>query len=194
MKLRGIVSSGLVLKCNLFLDDCEIEWSPIGMNMDPIVGTTHYEKPISANMKGQIAGSFPTHLVPKTDEKKIQNFPDVISELENVPCYVTVKCDGCLDGSTIIETNKGKYTIKDICENRYNYKVKTLDLDTGKIKFASIDNYFINDENDDWYEIVLINGTSLKATGNHKIWCDNLKCWRRIEDLTGNEDIIFNKM
>jgi len=123
MKLKGIVSQGLVLPLgNIHGFHNE------GTDVSEILGVIHYEKPISANMKGQIDGIFPSHLVPKTDETRIQSVPDVITELENVPCYITIKCDGT--SSSYILHNENFYIcsrnniMKDNDENKDNVYVK----------------------------------------------------------------------
>jgi intein/homing endonuclease len=41
-----------------------------------------------------------------------------------------------------------------------------------------------------WYKITLENGEILTLTGNHRIWIKNLKCWRRVDELNGTEEIL----
>jgi len=125
MKLKGVVSSGLVLPIYSYLDGYDLS---IGDDISDLLNVEHYEKPVSANMKGQIAGGFPTYLVPKTDELRIQGFPDVIDELENVPCYVTCKIDGT-SSSFILHNDKfyicsRNNVMKDNDENKDNVYVK----------------------------------------------------------------------
>lgn len=127
MKLKGILSQGLVLPIKMLLDYGMASVN-ISEDVSEIIGVTHYEKPVSANMKGQIDGSFPSHLVPKTDEIRIQSVPDVIDELENVPCYVTVKVDGT-SSSFILHNDKfyicsRNNVMKDNDENKDNVYVK----------------------------------------------------------------------
>ena len=123
MKLKGIVSQGLVLP----LDNMH-SFHNEGTDVSEILGVTHYEKPVSANTKGQIAGGFPSHLVPKTDETRIQSVPNVIPELENVPCYITIKCDGT--SSSYILHNEKFYicsrnnVMKDNDKNKNNVYVR----------------------------------------------------------------------
>lgn len=66
----------------------------VGLNVTEPLGITHYEKPIPACLGGLVRGSFPSHLISKTDEERIQNIPRVIEELQGVEVYSTVKCDG----------------------------------------------------------------------------------------------------
>lgn len=124
MKLKGIVSSGLVLPINKFLSGNY----DIGTDLDWVLDINHYEKPVPVHMQGQIAGHFPDHLCPRTNEEKLQNFPDIINELKDIPCYVTAKLDGT-SGSYIFHNNKfyicsRNNIMKDNEENRDNLYVR----------------------------------------------------------------------
>ena len=54
---------------------------------------TKYEKPLPANIGGDIRGNFPS-FSPKTDEPNFQSVPDMIKALVGQPFYATVKVDG----------------------------------------------------------------------------------------------------
>jgi len=56
-------------------------------------------------------GPFPTELVQKTDEERIQNFPELIEEFKNLDCdvYVSVKMDGT--SGTFIKDYDGKLRV-----------------------------------------------------------------------------------
>jgi RNA ligase (TIGR02306 family) len=87
IKLRGQVSQGLLLKTNRL--EFAIETKTIGPdssavlrieNLDhegadltEILGIQKWEAPIPAQLQGQAAGMFPTSLIPKTDQERIQN-------------------------------------------------------------------------------------------------------------------------
>jgi len=107
--------------------------------------------------------------------------------------YISVfdKLDGCLDAKTILETEDGPKTIQDVCETQYKGLIKTFDIDDQKIIFDKIVNYSVQENNDDWYEIILENGQKIKLTGNHKVWLPELMCYRSVKDLKGNEKILI---
>ena len=94
IKLRGQVSQGLLLPVEVSGSLHIIEWSCAGKslvmdaldsNFDPegfdateILGIQKWEAPIPAQLQGQAAGMFPTSLIPKTDQERIQNcFGDI---------------------------------------------------------------------------------------------------------------------
>lgn len=88
IKLRGQVSQGLLLKVKDCFDfDKEIrayvtkphglitrhETFEQGDDLTDMFGIQKWEAPIPAQLQGQAAGTFPTSLIPKTDQERIQN-------------------------------------------------------------------------------------------------------------------------
>jgi RNA ligase (TIGR02306 family) len=88
IKLRGQVSQGLLLKiddlgekiksvCNAFWVDGNSNFAE-GADVTEAFGIQKWEAPIPAQLQGQAAGMFPTSLIPKTDQERIQNcFGDI---------------------------------------------------------------------------------------------------------------------
>jgi len=83
IKLRGQVSQGLLLN----LDDDVVYGALLGSN-DWFEGQDHteqlgiqkWEAPIPAQLAGKAKGNFPTGLIPKTDQERIQNcFGSILS-------------------------------------------------------------------------------------------------------------------
>lgn len=99
------------------------------------------------------------------------------------------KLDGCLDYNTILETDLGPLKIGYIVDNKIKCKIKAKDLETNNIVYTPIKHYFINSNDYKWYKLTFNDGTTLIATGNHKIYLPELNCWRKVEDLVGNEVI-----
>lgn len=81
IKLRGQVSQGLLLS----LRDPVVYKALLGSNdwyegqdHTELLGIQKWEAPIPAQLQGQAAGMFPTSLIPKTDQERIQNcFGDI---------------------------------------------------------------------------------------------------------------------
>ena len=87
IKLRGQVSQGLLLKTTEL--KFAIETKSIGPDSSAVLrvenlnhegadltehlGIQKWEAPIPAQLQGQAAGTFPTSLIPKTDQERIQN-------------------------------------------------------------------------------------------------------------------------
>lgn len=110
-------------------------------------------------------------------------------EIDWKNCYVTEKLDGCVKFDTMIRTTSGDVTIKDICDNPGKYKVLSFNHDTQEIEPVPVEATSIKDDVGNWYNIELEDGRILTVTGNHRIWCNNLNCYRRVDDLGGSEDL-----
>jgi RNA ligase (TIGR02306 family) len=97
IKLRGAVSQGLLLS----LRDPVVYKALLGSNdwyegqdHTELLGIQKWEPEIPAQLAGQVRGLFPTHLIPKTDQERIQNcFPEVQAK-GDVTYEVTLKLDG----------------------------------------------------------------------------------------------------
>lgn len=113
---------------------------------------------------------------------------------ENSNVVVTLKLDGeaCAEASTIIETEIGIKTIQWICENKYTGKVKCYNTETNSVYFDNVINWFIRDNNDDFFEITLEDGKSILLTENHLVWCTNLNMYKKVKDLTSDDDVLLS--
>ena len=88
VKLRGQVSQGLLLAIDAETPGCE------GDDLTEELGIQKWEPEIPAQLAGQVRGMFPTHLIPKTDQERIQNcFPEIQAK-GDVTYEVTLKLDG----------------------------------------------------------------------------------------------------
>lgn len=121
VKLRGQISQGIAFPMRLFKTlghDTVVFGEPniIGSNVSDYVYAKHYEKPLPAQLSGQVVGLMPSYLR-KTDEDNIKNNPEIIQELTGKPYYITVKVDG----------SSGTYFYKDgvgfgVCSRNYQLK------------------------------------------------------------------------
>ena len=106
---------------------------------------------------------------------------------------VTEKLHGCVAGDTLVETLEiGKISIKEIVEKKLRVRIKAMDTLTNEIVYVPIDDYYFLPNDGDWYEIELENGIKLLITGNNPIWLPELNCYRKVEELEGNETITFD--
>ena len=123
-----------------------------------------------------------------------KSFKDECHKIE-YPAIVQAKLDGCVHGSTFLTTKShGRLTIKEIVDNKLKVKVKSYNLKNKKIEYKAAVSYFKNKENSkdsQWYEIEMESGEILKVTGCHKIFIPKLKCWRRVDELNGDEEFLL---
>jgi intein/homing endonuclease len=101
--------------------------------------------------------------------------------------------ENCLSPDTIINTEDGNKSIKEICESKYLGKSLSMDIDTNEIEFQNIVNHSIidHDVKDDWFEIELENGVKIEITGNHYVFLPKLNCYRKVSELKTDDDVIF---
>jgi RNA ligase (TIGR02306 family) len=90
VKLRGVVSQGLLLPITVVEDKIAYR---VGEDVSEELGILKYEAPIPAELAGEAVGAFPTNLVPKTDQERVQNL-DYAELTQCTNYYVTEKLDG----------------------------------------------------------------------------------------------------
>ena len=73
IKLRGQVSQGLLLSLDSVKSALFFTLPEEGVDVTETLGIQKWEAPIPAQLQGQAAGTFPTSLIPKTDQERIQN-------------------------------------------------------------------------------------------------------------------------
>ena len=114
----------------------------------------------------------------------------------NWPAICSVKIDGCLSGDSMIKTKEfGTKTIKYIVENKLECKILSYNTKKRKNEYKKVLNYFKDmslDEEIQWFEIETEDGIILKLTGNHKVFLPELNCWRRVDELVGDENLMEN--
>ena len=89
--LRKQLSQGLALPLSKVpLQSGEYE---IGQDVTEMFGVTKYEAQIPAELAGICKGNFPS-FIPKTDEPRLQSFPDLINEVRGKRMRGTIKIDG----------------------------------------------------------------------------------------------------
>jgi tRNA-binding EMAP/Myf-like protein len=164
IKLRGQISQGLILPISVLNPpNTNIYVTPFeGLDVTEILGIIKYEPPIPANLVGKVKGIFPS-FIPKTDEER------------------------CLSEDTIIITENGPITIKEICETKYSGKVLSYNPISNEDEMNFINSHSIQKNNSDWYEIELESGKIIRTTGNHRIWLPELRCFREVKELLGDE-------
>lgn len=118
IKLKKQLSQGLIIPLRDLLEEPLIKGlsasaglsSPVGFagmligdDITHLIGVTKYEKPIPANLQGKIKGTFPTNILPMTDEERVQNHPRLVEDIEGLECYISIKMDG--SSATYIHNN-----------------------------------------------------------------------------------------
>lgn len=90
-KFRGQLSQGLVLPLSVF-PEIPAD-TPIGTSVAEQLGVKKWEIEERATTGGTVAGVLPT-CVPKTEEIRVQNEPELLQEFAGLYYYITTKMDG----------------------------------------------------------------------------------------------------
>lgn len=87
--------------------------------------------------------SFPTHIVTKTDEERLQNLSTPFKDWQSrrVPFYVTEKIDGCHSYRSSVITNKGFLPIGKIVNEKLDVEVLTYNEESKCCEFKPIVDY-----------------------------------------------------
>jgi len=127
IKLRGVVSQGICFPLSVLdrleeVEDEGVTWTvPVrplvteGDDVTEALEVLKYEKP--APQSADAIGHFPTHLVSKTDEERIQNLPSLIEKIQGKEVYISVKHDGT-SATYIMEDNHFR-----ICSRNMELKI-----------------------------------------------------------------------
>jgi RNA ligase (TIGR02306 family) len=141
IKLRGVISQGLVFDaCQLLAEKhlslCEqlgVSTLPEGTDVTELLGITKYQPYIPAQLAGIVKGNFPEFLH-KTDEERIQGFPDILERYRGFQFSVSEKLDGT---SFTCYLNNGEFGVcsrnlelKEDDSNTYWKIARELDLES----------------------------------------------------------------
>lgn len=139
VKLRGQVSQGLLLNYWDFPDVVKefhktriVDPNDIDASFDvtDILGIQKWEAPIPAQLQGQAKGTFPSSLIPKTDQERIQNCFRDIEKKGDVTYEVTMKLDG---SSTTIFRWEGELRV---CSRNMELKINDENKDNTFVAMA----------------------------------------------------------
>jgi RNA ligase (TIGR02306 family) len=101
LKMRGVLSQGYLTKLPQELANNVKE----GDDVTEILGVRRHYEVDEIDVASEHEHKFPEHLVSRTEQARIQNYPWMINKLMQMPIRVTIKYDGT--SSTYIKTSDG---------------------------------------------------------------------------------------
>jgi RNA ligase (TIGR02306 family) len=114
IKLRGELSQGLIVPLSMFGD--AIKGCPVeeGTDLTSVLKISKYDPPAFRDTTG-VQGApkistFPSHLLRKTDEIRIQSEPKLFKAIQGKPYRTTMKYDG-MSGTFVIDPDTGKFLV-----------------------------------------------------------------------------------
>lgn len=187
VRLRGEISSGIIVPRSLVPDFDKFE---IGEDVSELLGIVKYEPPIPTQLAGKVR-SFDMPFIGTHDCEHANIYVKDLIQGERV--VLTEKVHGCCDEDTVIITEDGTKTIKEICETKYKGNVLSYDVDKGLIEFDKVVNHDIKENIDNWFLIELEDGTEIKLTDNHRVYLPDLNCYRPVSDIKEGDYFLLKR-
>jgi hypothetical protein len=200
-ELAGIIN--IILPEHLSIDQSYDKWgNPILKGGKRVMGELFDEEPVQKMLKqGGFLSDFSDYVkYPRTyhmpnsmgtdDDKTLSDD----SQFEDEDVVVTLKMDGenCLGPSTIIQTEDGIKTIKEICDTKYNGSCISQNVHTKEIEYREIIGHRSTlPIESEWFIIILENGVEVELTSEHYVYLPNLLCYRKVCELTEGDEIEF---
>lgn len=129
IKLRKVLSQGLLLHITAFPKLSEVFKDSVGEDVTEILGIKKWEAPIPIALQGQIKRYFPS-FIKKTDQERIQNHPEYFDLYKDVEFEITEKLDG----------TSATYYLKDgefgICSRNVEFKLNEENFENLYVKIA----------------------------------------------------------
>lgn len=110
--------------------------------------------------------------------------------------YRQPKLDGCVSGDMAVDTDEGRFTLREVVEQGKGTAVLSYNISKKQVEYKKILGRYKNGQDIQnpgihrWFKITLSDGKVLKLTGNHRIFLPELKCWRRVDELSGTEKVL----
>lgn len=95
----------------------------------------------------------------------------------------------CLDGETLVKTDKGEVKLKEIVSNPENYKVLSLNEETGKMELETIKAGVKTKENTEMIRIDFDDGSFINLTPDHRVFTEN-RGYINASELTEEDEIV----
>ena len=189
VSLRKTLSQGLVMPVEI-LGKVNAQKTD---DLNEVLGVEKYEAPVIPCNTGLLM-PLPDGLS-KYDIEGTERYQDILDIMRPLEVEITEKLEGCLDASTIVNTIEyGDLPISEIVDNKLDCHVLTYNTETNDVEMQKVLNHSVEDNNGkEWFEIELEDGRTIKLTGNHRVWLPELNCYRRVDELEGDEHFLLYK-
>ena len=186
-KLRGVISQGICFP----LDMLPTGSYDVDQDVSEILGITKYEPPVPVQLRGRMRCPIFRLAVPKTDEMRVQNIPDVLERHKGEVFNVTEKIDGCVHKDTIISLPVGNMTIEELFNIKYKGKIISFDLFNNQLVIDNVVNITKRKSSKKWLLLKLENGTNLKITSDHMVYVPVLGTYKKASELRINDGVMI---
>lgn len=187
IRLRGELSCGIIIPDNL-IDN--IDSYEIGEDISLVCDIKYYTPVIPAQLAGKVS-AFDMPYIGKHDCEHATVYVNDLVQGERV--VISEKLHGCCDENTILITEDGEKTIKEICDTKYKGMVLSFDVDKEIVEYDKIINHDIQENIDNWFLIELEDGTEIKLTDNHRVYLPELNCYRAVSEIKEGDYFLLKR-
>ena len=187
IRLRGELSCGIIIPKELVPDFDKYE---LDEDISLPLGITKYEPVIPAQLAGKVS-AFDMPYIGKHDCEHATVYVNDLVQGERV--VISEKLHGCCDENTILITEDGEKTIKEICDTKYKGMILSFDVDKEIVEFDKIINHDIQENIDNWFLIELEDGTEIKLTDNHRVYLPELNCYRAVSEIKEGDYFLLKR-
>lgn len=164
IKLKGQLAQGLMLPLQLFPELVNVQ---LGQDVTEILNVKKWEPYVPPQLAGEVNGNFPS-FIKKTDEER------------------------CVSGDTMIETEFGIKTIKEVVETKFQGKVKSFNHTNNTIEFQSIIGWSVMpNKKEQWLKITTKSGKTIFVTKNHKLWNASTKSYQEAITFYNGQKLVL---
>ena len=163
VRLRKQLSQGLILPLHKMGEYTQYE---VEDDVSEVLGIVKYDPPQRGGMTGMPRGNFPS-FIRKTDQER------------------------CVAKGTMVATNKGSIPIEELCLNYQEFSVMSFDHNNETTRYNNILGVKVSSVVSEWFEITTASGNIVVVTGEHKIFNNDLLCYRDAKNLKIGDSIII---
>jgi tRNA-binding EMAP/Myf-like protein len=154
-RIRGVLSQGICFPLSILPEGIEVKEE---MDVTEVLGVVKYEPAEPACLSGDAKGKFPPFIV-KSDETR------------------------CIHGDTVLITDLGSKTIREICENKILCKILSYNHDNDIEDTDEIIDHKISKNINNWFKITFNDGNYLYLTDDHPVFLPNINAYREVKRL-----------
>lgn len=187
VRLRGEFSSGIIIPTHLVgdLDDYEL-----GVDISDKLGIEKYVPSIPTQLRGSVK-PFEMDKLGSHDCEQVGVYLNQLIQGERV--VITEKVHGCCDEDTLLDTEDGIKTIKEICDTKYTGGVLSYSIDQQIIEYDYVVNHDVKKNINNWFLLELDDGSEIKLTDNHRVYLPELDCYRQVKDINEGDYFLLKK-
>jgi len=127
--------------------------------------------------------------------KKVLKKPKDVDNFLSSDIKIEEKLDGCLDKDTIIETKEfGFIPISKIVDENLKCSVRGYDTEKQELVWNEVQKVLNSGKADNWVEIELEDGRTIKITDNHWVWSETEKTYKQVKNLYEGEEFLIKDL